>query len=215
MTTTAIDDDGLEAARQAILTHALPDVPFDGWSGTTLARACAAAGLDPSMAARAFPGGPTELIAYWIEDCDARMLDDLAAQDLTTLKLRQKVALAVRLRLERLAGHKEAVRSALSHLALPLAAPVALKSLHRTVDAIWYAVGDRSTDFSYYTKRMMLAGVYSSTLLYWLDDKSEGSAATWSFLDRRIDNIMQITRLRGRLDRLVERLPWGLNKALG
>lgn len=206
-------DDGLEDARNAILAHALPDVPFDGWSGTTLARACTAAGLDPSMAARAFPGGPTELIAYWIADCDRRMLDAMAAQDLATLKLRQKVALAVRLRLEPLAGHKEAVRAALGHLALPLAAPAALKSLHRTVDAIWQAVGDRSTDFSYYTKRMMLAGVYSSTLLYWLDDKSEGNAATWDFLDRRIDNIMQITKLRGRLDKLVDRLPWGLNKA--
>lgn len=208
-------DDGLEQARRQILAHALPDVPFDGWSGTTLARACSAAGLDPSMAARAFPGGPTELIAYWTADCDRQMLDGMAAQDLSTLKLRQKVALAVRLRLEPLAGHKEAVRAALSHLALPLAAPVALKSLHRTVDSIWHAVGDRSTDFSYYTKRMMLAGVYSSTLLYWLDDKSEGNAATWDFLDRRIENIMQVAKLRGRLDKLVDRLPLGLNKALG
>ena len=78
---------------------------------------------------------------------------------------------------------------------MPLNAALGLKLLYRTVDAMWYAAGDTSTDFNFYTKRATLAGVYSSTLLYWLNDRSPGSEATWSFLDRRIDDVMKIDAL--------------------
>src|SRR3546814_10685041 len=74
-----------------------------------------------------------------------------------------------------------------SDLALPQNAATGLACLYRTVDAIWYAAGDRATDYNFYTKRALLAGVYSSTLLFWLNDKSENFAATWAFLDRRIE----------------------------
>ena len=126
---------------------------------------------------------------------------------LAASKTREKVALAIRLRLEAEAGHREAIRQALSFLALPTNAPLGAKCLYRTVDAIWYAAGDKATDFSFYTKRALLAGVYSATVLYWLNDKSEESAATWSFLDRRIADVMKIYELRARLDRFAEQLP--------
>ena len=63
------------------------------------------------------------------------------------------------------------------------------------MNALWYAAGDRATDFNYYTKRGLLAGVYLATLLYWLDDDSEGSAATWAFLDKRIADAMRLPTL--------------------
>jgi ubiquinone biosynthesis protein COQ9 len=135
------------------------------------------------------------------------MLDELARRDLAAMKVRERIAAAIRIRLTQQAPHREAVRRALSLEALPRHAPAALAALYRTVDAIWYAAGDTATDWNFYSKRLLLAGVYSSTLLIWLDDRSEGLAATWAFLDRRIDDVMQIQKLRGRLDRLVGRLP--------
>jgi ubiquinone biosynthesis protein COQ9 len=47
--------------------------------------------------------------------------------------------------------------------------------------------------------RLTLAGVYSSTLLYWLNDRSPGSEATWGFLDRRIDDVMRIEKLKSQV----------------
>ena len=93
---------------------------------------------------------------------------------------------------------EQAVRRALSYLALPRNAALGAKCLYRTVDAIWYAAGDTSTDYNFYTKRLLLAGVYASTLLFWLNDTSEGRAETWAFLDRRI---AEVTRLGGTLGR--------------
>ena len=76
-------------------------------------------------------------------------------------------------------AHREAVRRALTYLAQPQHGGRGLKCLYRTVDEMWYAAGDRATDFNFYTKRLTLAGVYSATLLFWLDDASEDSEATW------------------------------------
>jgi ubiquinone biosynthesis protein COQ9 len=112
------------------------------------------------------------------------------------LKIRERIKVAVRARIEQTVGGRESVRRGLAMLALPPNGPLGLKLLYRTVDAIWYAAGDTSTDFNFYTKRAMLAGVYSSTLLYWLNDRSGDSEATWAFLDRRIDNVMRFEKLK-------------------
>jgi ubiquinone biosynthesis protein COQ9 len=199
--------DHLLAEKRAILAAALPDIPFDGWTEATLIGAAKAAGFDRTMALRAFPGGAIELLDFHVAEVDRAMLEALGERDLTGLKLREKIALAIRLRLESEAGHREAIRKAIGMLALPHRAPLALRQLHRTVDAIWHAVGDTSTDFSWYTKRFLLAGVYSATLLHWIDDRSPNQEASWGFLDRRLGDVMRIQGARGRLDKFAGRLP--------
>jgi ubiquinone biosynthesis protein COQ9 len=196
------------AQREALLKAALPHVPFDGWTRTALQAGARDAGIEPALADNAFPGGMAELLEFYHGQADIEMVRALEAySDLAALKTREKVALAIRLRLEANAGYREAIRQALSFLALPTNAPLGAKCLYRTVDAIWYAAGDKATDFSFYTKRALLAGVYSATVLYWLNDKSEGFAETWTFLDRRIADVMKIYALRSRFDRFAEQLP--------
>ena len=70
---------------------------------------------------------------------------------------------------------------------------------------MWSLAGDRADDVSYYTKRSLLAAVWSSPFLYWLDARSEDLEATWAFLERRIDNVMEIGRLRSRIEGALER----------
>jgi len=182
----------IERTRKTLLLAMLPHVPFDGWSDAAIRAGAADAGLAPAEALNAFPGGPAEALALFSDWADREMLQRLAKLDLAALKVRERVAAGVRLRLEVLAPHKEAVRRGLSLLALPPNAGQGLKSLHRTVDAIWTLAGDRSTDYNYYTKRLLLAGVLSSTTLFWLNDRSEGHQATWAFLERRIDEVLKV-----------------------
>jgi ubiquinone biosynthesis protein COQ9 len=197
-----------DAQRETLLKATLPHVAFDGWTHTALMAGARDAGIEPALADNAFPGGMAELLDFYHRVADIEMVRALESRpDLGAMKIRDKVALAVRLRLEANAGHREAIRQALSFLALPTNAPLGAKCLYRTVDAIWYAVGDRSTDFSFYTRRGLLAGVYAGTVLYWLNDKSEGFADSWAFLDRRIADVMRIYELRGKLDRFVDQLP--------
>ena len=196
-----------EALRERLIDAAVAHVPFDGWGDKALAAAAQDLGIDPALARNAFPGGAVEMIECHSRLADRRMVADFEQADKTGLKLREKVALALRLRLTANAAHREAIRRALTILALPVNAPLAARLLYRTVDAVWYGLGDRSTDYNFYTKRMLLAGVYSATLLYWINDKSPESTESWAFLDRRIAEVMQIPRAMGRLGKLAEKLP--------
>jgi ubiquinone biosynthesis protein COQ9 len=196
-----------DAVREAIIDAALPHVPFDGWTQTTLQQGAADAGHDKVMALRVFPAGPVEAVEFWSHLADRRMLAALEQRDLSTMKVRERIATAIRVRLEQTAGHREAVRRALSLLAMPLNAGKGPALLWRTVDAIWYAAGDTATDFNYYTKRGLLAGVYSATVLCWLEDRSEGFATTWSFLDRRIGEVMRVPQALSGLRKRLENLP--------
>jgi ubiquinone biosynthesis protein COQ9 len=204
-----------ERAREEIIAAALPNVPFDGWTPEVLRHAAQAAGFDPVTALRVFPRGPVEAITAWVASADRAMLTALESRATGEMKTRQRIALAIRLRLEGLGAHREAVRRALALLALPHNAPAAASAVWHTVDAIWYAAGDTATDFNYYSKRGLLAGVYSATLMYWLDDKSEGFADTWTFLDRRLADVMRVPETLGKLrDRLGAFSPFGLRTSI-
>lgn len=189
--------------RDKIVDASLANIPFDGWTIEALNRGATHIGLPVSDAARAFPAGAIDAIEHHSRLADRRMLNALT--DFDTLPIRVRIATAVRTRLEQNAPHREAVRRACAMLALPTNAPMAARCLYRTVDAIWRAAGDTATDWNFYSKRALLAGVYSTTLIYWLDDKSENLQETWAFLDRRIENVMQVPKLRGQLRTLAER----------
>jgi ubiquinone biosynthesis protein COQ9 len=196
-----------DAVRSAILDAALPHVAFDGWTHALLEQAAKEAGHEPVMALRVFPGGPREAIEFWSRRDDRRVLAELEKRDLAAMKVREHIALAVRLRLEMNSAHREAVRRGLGYLALPFNAGTGAAMMWRTVDAIWYAAGDTATDFNFYTKRGLLAGVYSATVLYWLEDKSPGFADTWAFLDRRIADVMRVPKALGDIGKRLAAFP--------
>ena len=118
----------------------------------------------------------------------------LAKLKLAQMKIRERIRTAVTTRLELLKANKEAARRAAAFLTLPPHVSMGAKLLYRTVDTIWRAIGDTSTDFNFYTKRAILAAVYSSTLMRWFTDDTE--TATQEFLAHRIDNVMQFEKLK-------------------
>ena len=197
----------LQSLREKLIDAVAAHAAFDGWSDAALRAAAKDLDIDPALARNAFPGGAAEMTEFHSQLADRRMVAAYEQAPKEGLKLREKVALAVRLRLEANYANREAIRRALGLLALPIHAPLASKLLYRTVDAVWYAVGDRSTDYNFYTKRALLAGVYGATVLYWLNDKSAGAAETWAFLDRRIVDVMRVPKAIGRLEKLAEKLP--------
>jgi ubiquinone biosynthesis protein COQ9 len=198
---TALKDRVLEAA----LLHAA----FDGWSRRTLHNAALDAGLDAAAARRLFPRGGDSLLA-WLDDwADRRMLAAVAGIDLERMPVRRRIALLVRSRLEPLSAHREAVRRAAAARGLPGNLAGTGQSVWRTVDLMWQAAGlggSPTEGFAYYSRRATLAAVLTSTLLYWLGDQSEDCAASWAFLDRRIEDVMRIGRVRSTIEGWTSRL---------
>lgn len=184
--------------RDAAIQAMLPHVPFDGWSRRALAMGLAASGAPADDIDLLFPGGAVAMVEAFCDLADRRMIEGARALDLADKGLTWRVRAVMVLRLAQNRPHKEAVRRAAAVLAVPIHARQAAGCTARTVDAIWHAAGDRSPDFSWYTKRAILAAIYGTTLLYWLRDASENDAATLAFLDRRLAGIGRFGKLRSR-----------------
>ena len=191
--TTTPDD---SAAR--LLDAALMHVPFDGWTETTFRAAIADSGVDTKLARALYPRGGIDLAIAFHRRGDAEMCRRLLETDLSALRFRDRIATAVRYRLEAVED-KEAVRRGTTLFALPLHAAEGARLIWGTADAIWTTLGDTSTDLNWYTKRATLSGVYSATVLFWLGDDSLGHQATWDFLDRRIEDVMRFEQVKAKV----------------
>ena len=185
--------------KDQLLEAALMHVPFDGWSEATFQAAIADTGVDSTIARAVCPRGAVDLAVAFHKQGDAKMLERMKSEDLSEMKFRDKIAAMVRFRLE-VVTDKEVVRRGTTLFALPQHAPDGAKLVWGTCDAIWDALGDTSDDVNWYTKRATLSAVYSATVLFWLGDTSDGHQATWEFLDRRIENVMQIEKLKAQVN---------------
>lgn len=201
--------------QQRLLSAITPHVPFDGWSAASFAAAIADSGTDPALARAVCPRGALDLALAYHAAGDAALRAHLRAADLSGLRFRDRIAAAVRFRLE--SADRELVRRASTLFALPTHAGEGAKALWQTADAIWAGLGDTSQDINWYSKRATLSAVYAATLLYWLGDDSPEQQRSWRFLDRRIDDVMQIETLKAkaRSSRLLKPLLAGPGWLLG
>ncbi len=183
-------------SKDTFLEAALNHVPFDGWSEATMRATQDELEASDAEVRALFPRGALDLALAYHKAGDAEMVARLHAADLNAMRFRDRIAAGVKIRLE--LADKELVRKGMAFFALPQNATAGSAALWGTADAIWTALGDTSQDVNWYTKRAMLSAVYSSTVLFWLGDESDGHAASWAFLDRRIDNVMQFEKVKAR-----------------
>jgi ubiquinone biosynthesis protein COQ9 len=205
-----------ETVKDTLLDAALMHVAFDGWTEATFAAAIADTGVDPVVAKAVCPRGALDLAVAYHKRGDAAMVERLRSENLSDMRFRDRIAAAVRFRLEA-CEDKEAVRRGSTLFALPNHAPEGARLIWETCDVIWETLGDTSEDVNWYTKRATLSAVYSSTVLFWLGDDSLGHRATWEFLDRRIDNVMQFEKFKSQVNShpVLKRLLAGPNWVLG
>lgn len=181
-------------AKTRILEAALAHVPFEGWSEATLQAAIIDSGVAPGLGRALFPRGGVDLALAYHRQGDAAMVKALAEADLSGMKFREKVALAIRLRLQSV--DRELVRRGATLFALPQHAADGAAAVWGTADAVWRALGDTSEDINWYSKRATLSAVHAATVLFWLGDDSPDHEATWEFLDRRIEGVMAFEKAK-------------------
>jgi ubiquinone biosynthesis protein COQ9 len=193
--------------REKILAEALAHVAFDGWHDKTLKAAADKVGASDAELKAAFPRGVADALLFFSSEADRQAVEAIESADLKPMRVRERVTFAVRQRVEAVMKHKEAARRGAAVFALPQHALDGTTAVYRTVDALWRAIGDTSADFNFYTKRLLLSGVYTTTMLYWFADNSEDAEDTWKFLGHRIENVMQIEKLRAQVGKMTEGLP--------
>lgn len=189
----------LDELRVALAPEIAASAVFDGWNETALVAAAEMAGADVDVAKLAFPGGMSQsmdMIEAWVSHVDQAMEEAWPQDRLAELKIRERIRTLVAFRLEAVEHVDEAVRRALSIMAMPHNAPRSLQLGWRSADIMWRLAGDTATDYNHYTKRAILAGIYSATLAVFVNDESEGKAKTHEFLGRRIDGVMKFEKAK-------------------
>ena len=185
--------------KDKILEKVLPDVIFDGWTWDTILKATKDAGYEKTMAVAVFPGHVKDTVKHFSDWADRQMLARLEGVNVEEMRIRDRIRLCVLTRLDVLLPYKEVVRKSLSYWALPPRGFAASKVLWNTSDKIWSWAGDESKDYNHYTKRGLLSGVIATTTLAWLNDEGNDLTGAEEFLDRRIENVMQLGKIIGRV----------------
>jgi|SRR6185369_1558558 len=185
--------------RHLILENALPLVPFDGWSEHTLREAAKRSGLTEADVKKTFPGGVGDCVEFFLTEANKALAKEFPEGSLSELKIPARIEKIILTRFKHALPKREVIRRTVSFNSLPWNTFRTMKITYATVDLIWRLAGDNSTDFSFYTRRMTLAGVYSSTLLFWLNDESENQQETALFLKRRLGDVAEFGKLKKKL----------------
>ena len=203
----------LDELREALAPLLPGNAVFDGWSDKALAMAASELGVPADRARLAFPDGPVQMIDAWFDAIDRGMATAFPLERVQRLKIRERIRDLVLYRIEVMNPHKEALRRAFAILSMPQNALTAAKLAWRAADRMWRIAGDTATDFNHYSKRGILSALYTSTMLVFLDDESEGIAHTRAFLDRRIDDVMRFEKFKAQW-KMGDRAP-SLSRFLG
>ncbi len=185
--------------RDDILLATLPAVAFDGWTRESIRSGAVLAGHGADMADAVFPGGVKDMLSHFSDYANRRMMERLADVDPQSLRIRERIRLGVQTRFEALQPHKEAERLAVAYWMRPLRKWDGVRLIWRTADLIWDWAGDTATDYNRYTKRGLLSAILTSATLVWINEDGRDLAKTLAFVDRRIENVMQLGKITGKL----------------
>ena len=185
---------------RAMLTH----VPFDGWTWEAMEQGAIDIGFEKKKTSSSrmkifknlFKNGSIDFIEIFSEIIDLDVKEKYDLLEFKPERVSEKIKKIIMIRLNLCQKYKEAVRTSISLTAMPINAKISLKILYKTCNSMWRIAGDKSTDFSFYTRRISLAAVYTPTLLFWLNDNSNDNVETEFFLDRRLKDINKVSRFK-------------------
>ncbi|TCD04081.1 COQ9 family protein [Erythrobacteraceae bacterium CFH 75059] len=199
--TQAAHDLTLDELRERLASALADAAVFDGWSRAAVRMAAESEGVDPDVADLAYDGDRMLMIESWIASVDAAMVAAHPPGSFDGVKVRERIRRLVLFRLEQVRMREEAVRRAMAIMAMPQNAARALRTAWHSADLMWRLAGDTATDWNHYSKRAILAGLYSAVLTVFINDRSEQNRDTHAFLDRRLDGVMRFERLKASFTR--------------
>tara|TARA_Y100000589_G_scaffold113228_1_gene107626 strand:- start:312 stop:905 length:594 start_codon:yes stop_codon:yes gene_type:complete len=76
------------------------------------------------------------------------------------------------------------------------------KILYKIADEIWFLSGDNSTDFNFYSKRLILMNIYVATFSFFVFDRSKGLKKTEEFLNKQIKLVLSFGKIKRKFSKL-------------
>ncbi|MGE3649849.1 MAG: hypothetical protein AB7G10_16035, partial [Reyranellaceae bacterium] len=110
------DDATANLLKDKALDAVLAQAPFDGWTRAAIDSAVRSGAVTRDEVSLAFPGGVIDMIAWHSLRADRLLVEEMERRGVSGLKVRERITLGVRIRLEQNAQQREAIRRALALL---------------------------------------------------------------------------------------------------
>ena len=188
-------------------------IVFDGWMEQALLAAVEECNLPIGEVTAQFETYPDDLLILFAEQIENQLVKEVAALRDQPMRFHEKVIESYMQCFLAFKGHRQAWVRAKGLLIYPRYQRLALQLIANQVDQLWRAFGDKSLDFNFYSKRLLLGSAIIPTLTVYLEDESEELDETRAFLTRRIQAILKIPSFMASLSERVEPIKTKLRQA--
>ena len=178
-------------------------VSDEGWSEKVL-KQLLQNGVEKSDLVTFFQYDYKELLKYSLEELNKSLEKEINKINIINYSLNKRIKKILMLRFNILNNDKEFYKKTFYHLLIPSNNKIMKSSLYKSVDTMWYLAGDNSTDFNFYTKRLILAVIYVNALFVLFNKNFD---EVESNIDRNLKKISKIPKIKDRISFIKDNIP--------
>ncbi len=178
-------------------------VSVEGWSEKVL-KQLLQNGVEKSDLVTYFQYDYKELLKYSLEELNNSLEKEINKINIINYSLNKRIKKILMLRFNILNNDKEFYKKTFYHLLIPSNNKIMKSSLYKSVDTMWYLAGDNSTDFNFYTKRLILVVIYVNALFVLFNKNFD---EVESNIDRNLKKISKIPKIKDRISFIKDNIP--------
>ena len=152
-----------------------------------------------------FPEGNSDLIKFALKQLNNELEDYCKKIDLIRLPVHKRVRKILLSKIYLMNKYKSFYKNIFINLFIPKKNLSLSSQLYNSVDQIWFIAGDSSVDFNFYTKRLILSGIYSRVMLFFFNNDNQSELE--SLLDENLRRVSKIPEIKSKLNILKEYFP--------
>ena len=187
----------------SILESAKNIVRKDGWSNNLLNKLVNSK-VKNSDLVYLFPNGYVDIMEISLDQINTSLENRIKKINIINLSLTKRIKKILSIRLEILQEDKIFYKKTFYHLLLPQNSKIMKKNLYNSIDNMWFLAGDSSTDFSFYTKRITLAAIYTNALFIFYNKDIHKAGLN---IDKNLERISKIPKIKNKFSFLKDNLP--------
>ena len=197
------ENKNINKKKEDILKKTKKIVSIEGWSPDIFLK-LQKQNIDKNDLFYFFQNRYKDLLEYALRDINVKLENKLKKINLINFPINKRIKKILLLRFDILNEDKEFYKKTFNHLLLPTNNKISKKSLYNSVNIMWYLAGDNSTDFNFYTKRLILSGIYTNALFVFF---SKDMKDVEENLDINLKRISKIPKIKEKLSFIKDNAP--------
>ena len=152
-----------------------------------------------------FPGGKNDFLQFVLEQLNIDLENYCKKLDLIRLPVHKRIRKILLSKIYIMDKEKKFYKKIFLSLLIPkkkFSLPI---KLYKSVDQIWFIAGDTSVDFNFYTKRLILAGIYSRVIFFFFNNNNQ--TLLEDLLDSSLKRVSKIPELKTKFNIFKDYLP--------